>query len=83
MASSNAPSSDTARPEPARSPGAGRRLRVWSSVAVLVLLAGTIGSIFVANSVASKTSDQSRREFALATGDVASTLQLTIQHETI
>ena len=47
----------------------------------LLLLAGTFGSILVANSVASRTAQRSQKAFVSSSTEVAATLQLAIQHE--
>jgi len=53
-------------------------VRIWSAVAVavVVLVAGTVGSVLAANSVAAKSADESRAELAETSAQVASTLQL-------
>jgi diguanylate cyclase (GGDEF)-like protein len=75
-------SPDMARSTPTAPRGTSRlRIRVWSTVAVGVLVAGTVGSFVLANSIAVKNVDQSRRDLASSSAEVASTLQLAIQHE--
>ncbi len=56
-------------------------LRVWALLSVGVFLVGVIGAMFAARSVADHESAQSRQQFATSSADVASTLQLAIQHE--
>jgi len=57
------------------------RLRMWSAVAVAVLVVGTVAAAFAAEAVAGHNADQSRRQFAATAAAVTSTLQLAIQHE--
>ena len=58
-----------------------RKLRLWRGVAALVLVAGSVGSVLAADSVAKNAVDQSRRQFATSSAGIASTLELAIQHE--
>jgi diguanylate cyclase (GGDEF)-like protein len=58
-----------------------RRLRMWRTVAVLVLVAGVTASAFGAMAVARNEVDRSHRAFATSSAEIASTLQLAIQHE--
>ena len=58
-----------------------RRLRMWLVVAAALLVFGTSGSWFAANSVARANANQSRRAFTTASGEVTSTLQLAIERE--
>jgi diguanylate cyclase (GGDEF)-like protein len=54
---------------------------VWSAVALLVLIAGTMGSVLSANAVAANNASRSRQAFRGTSAEIASTLQLAIQHE--
>jgi hypothetical protein len=58
-----------------------RRLRMWRTAAVLVLVAGLAASVFGAMAVARNDVDRSHRAFATSSAEIASTLQLAIQHE--
>jgi diguanylate cyclase (GGDEF)-like protein len=55
--------------------------RMWALLSVGVLLVGIIGAMFAAESVADHEAARSRQQFATSSADVASTLQLAIQHE--
>jgi diguanylate cyclase (GGDEF)-like protein len=57
------------------------RLRGWFAVAVLVVVAGTTGAVSAARSVASDTAHHSREDLTAAADDIASTLQMAIEHE--
>src|ERR1700736_5464922 len=58
-----------------------RRLPMWRAAAVVLLVVGTVGAVVAAAAVASNDTDRSRREFQTSSVEVASTLQLAIQHE--
>jgi len=55
--------------------------RAWIAVAVLIFAVGTAGSIFAGLGVAHNASEKSHKSFDATTNDIASTLQLAIQHE--
>ncbi len=58
-----------------------RRLSMWRTVALLVLVAGIAGSGVGAAALARSEVDRSHRAFATSSAQIASTLQLAIQHE--
>jgi diguanylate cyclase (GGDEF)-like protein len=58
-----------------------QRRHVWLGVALLVLVAGSLGSIWVARDVAQNDAHVSRESLVGSSNDIASTLNLTIQHE--
>jgi diguanylate cyclase (GGDEF)-like protein len=58
-----------------------KRHNVWVVVAALLIVGAMTGAVVAAGSVARSDSQQSRRAFERSSGDVASTLQLAIQHE--
>ena len=58
-----------------------KRHRAWFAVAVAIFVAGTAGSVFAGTDVAQNASQKSQKAFASSSSDVASTLQLAIQHE--
>ncbi|MCU1494377.1 MAG: diguanylate cyclase/phosphodiesterase with sensor(s) [Acidimicrobiaceae bacterium] len=55
--------------------------RLWSMLTALLVLAGTVGSIFGANAVAHASAQKSERAFLASSANIASTLRLAIQHE--
>jgi diguanylate cyclase len=57
------------------------RIRFWQVVAVAVLIVGVVGSLLAAHAVGGNDANQSRRAFNTSSAQVASTLQLAIQHE--
>jgi diguanylate cyclase (GGDEF)-like protein len=63
--------------------GSGRMKRrsVWVAIAVLLALGGTVSTVFAAGSFGNNAQRASRRAFATSSADIASTLQLAIQHE--
>jgi diguanylate cyclase (GGDEF)-like protein len=61
--------------------GAARRLRVWLVVATLVATVGAGSAQFAAESVARHAAEQSQRQLASTAAQIASTLQLALQHE--
>jgi diguanylate cyclase (GGDEF)-like protein len=65
----------------APSDGPRPRVQMWPALAVAVLLVGVLSSIFVAGAVAGTNTSNAHRAFASSSAEVASTLQLTIQHE--
>jgi diguanylate cyclase (GGDEF)-like protein len=67
-------------PNAARS-GPSKRHRLWIIVAAGVIAGGTVGAIFTAGSVASNEANKSRQAFRGSSSEIASTLQLAIQHE--
>ena len=50
-------------------------------MAVAIFLAGAAGSVIVGTGVAQNASQKSQKAFAASSSDIASTLQLAIQHE--
>ena len=58
-----------------------KRHHVWLAVAALLVAGGVIGALFAARAVAQNESDRSRKAFEQSSGEVASTLQLSIQHQ--
>jgi diguanylate cyclase (GGDEF)-like protein len=58
-----------------------RRHRAWIAVAVAIFVAGTAGSLIAGRAVAQNASQKSQKAFAASSNDIASTLQLAIQHE--
>jgi hypothetical protein len=72
-------------------PGAGRLARlkalgrgrkgIWAAVAVLLLIAATLGSVLGARAVARSDAAKAQLSFHLASDEIASTLRLAIQHE--
>src|SRR5665213_249437 len=57
------------------------RTHVWGVLGVLLILAGVIGSTFAALGVAHDAASNSRKTFVASSKEIASTLQLAIQHE--
>ncbi|NNN09450.1 MAG: hypothetical protein HKL85_09705 [Acidimicrobiaceae bacterium] len=57
--------------------------RRYLSIVVTLLLAlvGTIGATFGANAVAHNSAEKARQAFTTSSSQIASTLQLAIQHE--
>jgi diguanylate cyclase (GGDEF)-like protein len=53
----------------------------WLVLAVVMLVAGVVGSWLAATSVAHRDAEKSRAAFTTTSGEVASTLQLAIQNE--
>jgi diguanylate cyclase (GGDEF)-like protein len=75
-------------PDRRRGPGQGRlgaRLRgrrgLWTSLAAVLVLGGTLGSALAARAVARSGASNARMAFHLASTEIASTLTLAIQHE--
>jgi diguanylate cyclase (GGDEF)-like protein len=58
-----------------------RRNSAWAAVMAGLVLIGVLGSVLGARAIARSDGDKSRLAFHLATGEVASTLRLAIQHE--
>ena len=58
-----------------------RRLRLWAVASIVAAIGGTVGAVFAANSVAGREADHAARAFTTSSAEVASTLQLAIQHE--
>ncbi|HTX00204.1 MAG TPA: EAL domain-containing protein [Acidimicrobiales bacterium] len=58
-----------------------RRLRNWSFLAVVVLLAGIVSSFLVARATAANDAERSSQSFRSSTLQVAGSLLLSIQHE--
>ncbi len=59
----------------------GSAFQLWVAVAVVVMLGGTAGAVVAARSIASRQVGDSRVAFTTASAQVASTLQLAMQHE--
>ncbi len=57
------------------------RKTVWSGVAVTLAVAGTIAAVLGARAVAHSDAGHAREVFRTGSGEVASTLELAIQHE--
>jgi diguanylate cyclase (GGDEF)-like protein len=53
----------------------------WAAVAVGLSILGVVGSVFAANAVASNATQNAHRDFQTSSAEIASTLQLAIQHE--
>jgi diguanylate cyclase (GGDEF)-like protein len=58
-----------------------RQRRVWTAVAMLVLIGGIAGAFLAAESHARGDADASHRAFVESSGEIASTLKLAIQHD--
>jgi diguanylate cyclase (GGDEF)-like protein len=58
-----------------------KRHHVWVAVAVLLVVGGSVGAVSAAHSVARHQAQESQRVFDRSSAEVASTLQLAIQHE--
>ncbi len=56
-------------------------LRMWSALAVVVLIMGTAGSVLTAESVARSDAANAHRAFATASTEIVSKLTLATQHE--
>jgi diguanylate cyclase (GGDEF)-like protein len=54
---------------------------MWMAVAVVIFVGGTVGSAFAGLAIAGNASQKSHEAFATTSNEVASTLQLSIQHE--
>jgi diguanylate cyclase (GGDEF)-like protein len=67
--------------ESAISAGTRRRTKVWLGVATTVLIVGALTTVFSARSIASNDAATSLRTFRTTSVEIASTLQLAIQHE--
>ena len=63
-----------------RSLASGRKA-VWGAVAATLTLAGTIAAVLGARAVAHSDADRAREAFHMGSAEVASTLELAIQHE--
>ena len=59
----------------------GSRRYLWLTAAVLVVLLGAIGSVLGARAVAQDDEQNAHQAFGTSSASVASTLNLTIQHE--
>jgi diguanylate cyclase (GGDEF)-like protein len=57
------------------------RKGVWVLITALLVLGGIVGSVIGAHVVARGAADQQRLAFHLSSAEIASTLQLAIQHE--
>jgi diguanylate cyclase (GGDEF)-like protein len=58
-----------------------RRWSAWAVVTAVLVLAGTLASVFGAGAVARSNGDKARLSFRLASAEIASTLKLAIEHE--
>ncbi|MET4096819.1 signal transduction histidine kinase [Arthrobacter sp. UYCu712] len=61
--------------------GSGRRSLVWALVAAVLILGGTCGAAFAAVTEAHNNAQKSRTAFESSSDEIASTLQLAVQHE--
>ena len=61
--------------------GMSRSHHMWLFVAAVIAIAGVLGSVAAARSVAGNDAGKSQKSFERASTNVASTLQLAIQHE--
>jgi type II secretory pathway pseudopilin PulG len=57
------------------------RKNLWAAIAVVLAVVGVVGSILVANGAGHNAAADSRREAVASSREIASTLQLAIQHE--
>ncbi len=57
------------------------RHHLWAALAALLAVGGIVSAVFAAGSVARTDADRSRQAFKSSSAEVASTLQLAIQHE--
>ena len=64
-----------------REPPLGPRNRLWILVAVVLLVAGAVGSVLGAAALTRSQSQRSRQAFVNSAQDIATTLELSIQHE--
>jgi diguanylate cyclase (GGDEF)-like protein len=64
-----------------RTAGWGQRHLVWAAVAAVLLVTGMVVSTFVAGTVARSAKVVSQRDFRTGSAEIASTLQLAIEHE--
>ena len=58
-----------------------RRHRAWVAATALLVVVGVTASALAANAVARDDADESRKRFQSAAANVASTLELAIQHD--
>jgi diguanylate cyclase (GGDEF)-like protein len=58
-----------------------KRSQMWVVLAALVAVGGVVGAAFGAGSVARNDADKSRKSLERSSAEVASTLQLAVQHE--
>ena len=58
-----------------------RQRRLWSGVAIALLISGILGSIVTARSVATNDAQSERQDFERSSEEVVSTLELAIQHQ--
>jgi len=61
--------------------GSKHQRRVWTSIAVAVLIGGIVGSVFAAEGDVRGDADRSHRAFVASSAAIASTLKLAIQHD--
>ncbi len=70
-----------ASPQPSVDKPTGTRRRVWLTAALVLFVAGSVGSVLVAQTVARSDSQRSHQAFVASAAGIASTLNLAIQHE--
>ena len=58
-----------------------KRHHVVALLAVLLAVVGGVGSVLGANAIAHNNAEKSQQSFKISSGEIASTLQLAIQHE--
>ena len=58
-----------------------RRRTAWAAAAILMVVLGTTGATLAASSVARDATQSSRQSFTTSSAEIASTLELAIQHE--
>ena len=62
----------------------GRRSRLqlaWATATVALILAGVVGSVLAADAAGRSEGDRNRKAFEASSANVASTLELAIQHD--
>jgi hypothetical protein len=57
------------------------RNRVWLCLVSLLVIVGSVGSVFGASAVAHNALVSGNQQFATSSADIAADLQLSIQHE--
>jgi diguanylate cyclase (GGDEF)-like protein len=58
-----------------------RQRRVWTAVAVLLLIGGIVGAYFAADGHVRGEADRAHRAFVASSAEIASALKLAIQHD--
>jgi diguanylate cyclase (GGDEF)-like protein len=61
--------------------GRSKRHHTWIVVTALIAVAGMVGAVLAAGTVARNEAEKSQQAFTRSSSDIASTLQLAIQHE--